>query len=130
MQRRVVYGLVAIGAAAISFTAAAARPDGSEEHPAVDGAALFGLKGCATCHDGPDSTSFVDAGPSLAAASSWAGDRIEGASAHEYLKQSMRNPSAFISPAYRPNGGPTDDMPLLQLSDDEIDTLVGYLLDR
>ena len=40
----------------------------------------------------------------------------------------MRSPSAFISPAYRSTGGPSVGMPLLRLSDEEIDTLVDYLL--
>jgi hypothetical protein len=62
--------------------------------------------------------------------SSWAGDRVDGLSADAYVEQSMRSPSAFISPEYRPAGGPNDGMPVLQLSDDEIDALVAYLLGR
>ncbi len=38
----------------------------------------------------------------------------------------MRNPSAFISPRAMPGVS----MPLLQLSDDEIEALVDYLLAR
>ena len=73
---------------------------------------------------------MIGAGPSLADAPSWAGERIDGVSAEEYLEQSMRSPSAFISPVYRPIGGPSDGMPLLQLSDTEIAALVDYLLAR
>ena len=75
-------------------------------------------------------TSMIGAGPSLADAPSWAGERIDGVSAEDYLEQSMRSPSAFISPLYRPIGGPSDGMPLLQLSDKEIAALVDYLLGR
>ena len=73
---------------------------------------------------------MIGVGPSLADAPSWAGERVDGLSAEEYVEQSMRNPSAFISPVYRSSGGPNEGMPLLQLSDDEIDALVDYLLAR
>jgi hypothetical protein len=73
---------------------------------------------------------MVGAGPSLARAATWASERVEGLSAEEYLEQSMRAPSVFISPAYRPIGGPNDGMPSLQLSDQEIAALVDYLLAR
>jgi mono/diheme cytochrome c family protein len=94
----------------------------------VDGEQLFHAKGCAGCHDGPSSTAFAGGLPSLAAASTWAGGRRAGMSAAEYLAESMRTPSAFISPAFTGAVGATTSMPLLQLSDDEIDALVQYLL--
>jgi mono/diheme cytochrome c family protein len=92
-----------------------------------DGAQLFRAKGCATCHDGPDSTAqFVDF-PSLADAPSWAGGRRAGMSAAEYIAQSIREPGAFISPAWV-GGGPTTAMPQLGLSEAEIAAVVDYLL--
>jgi mono/diheme cytochrome c family protein len=130
MSRAAVYAAVAAVAAAVSIVAAASRPDAGDEAWALDGASLFTAKGCASCHDGPDGTSMVGVGPSLADAPSWAGQRIDGVSAEDYLEQSMRSPSAFISPEYRPIGGPNDGMPLLQLSDREIAALVDYLLAR
>jgi mono/diheme cytochrome c family protein len=128
--RGVVYAAAALAAAALSVLAAVARPDGGEEAEALDGASLFRAKGCATCHLGPDTSPLVDVGPPLVASSSWAGDRVAGLSAEEYLEQSMRDPSAFISPALRPTGGPNEGMPTLPLSEDEIDALVEYLLSR
>jgi mono/diheme cytochrome c family protein len=130
IPRVAVYAAAAVAAAALSFAAAAVRPDDGDEATAPDGAALFAAKGCASCHDGPDRTSMIGAGPSLADAPSWAGERIDGVSAEDYLEQSMRSPSAFISPMYRPIGGPSDGMPLLQLSDTEIAAIVDYLLER
>lgn len=130
MSRRAGYAIAAIVAAVASFGAAAVRPNAESETAAFDGASLFGAKGCATCHDGPDGQSLTDAGPSLAAAATWAGDRIEGVSAASYIEQSMRSPAAFISPAYLSSGGWGVGMPLLQLSDDEIAGLVDYLLTR
>jgi mono/diheme cytochrome c family protein len=127
-RRGVVYAAAAVVAAALSVLATVARPDGGDEVEALDGASLFQVKGCATCHVGPDTNPVGEVGPSLAAVASWAGERVEGLSGEEYVEQSMRNPSAFISPDYRPTGGPDAGMPVLQLSDDEIDALVEYLL--
>jgi mono/diheme cytochrome c family protein len=129
-RRGVLYAGAAFGAAALSVLATVARPDGGDAAETLDGASLFQVKGCATCHLGPDTSPIVAVGPPLVAVSSWAGDRVDGLSAEEYVEQSMRSPSAFISPEYRPTGGPNDGMPVLQLSDDEIDALVGYLLGR
>ena len=45
--------------------------------------------------------------------------------AEEYLTQSIREPSAFISP--ESTGDAT--MPQLDVSDDEVEALIDYLLD-
>jgi len=91
------------------------------------GSDLFMSKGCAGCHNGPQSTARVPAGPSLASAADWAGERRRGVSAHAYLEESMVAPSAFISPDFSPNG-PTTVMPTLNLTTAEIDLLVDFLL--
>lgn len=123
------YAGAAALAAVTSFVAAAARPDDAGGGSALDGAQLFNVKGCAACHDGPDSAAMTDAGPSLASAWSWAGDRIEGVSGEEYVAASIRSPSAFISPSYTfAQGGPGGGMPLLRVSDGEIDAIVAFLL--
>jgi mono/diheme cytochrome c family protein len=92
--------------------------------PPLDGAALFRAKGCASCHTGPDSSANMSL-PSLARASDWAGERRPGLSATEYIIESIRTPSAFISPALTVDG---PAMPVLGLTDAEIDALVAYLL--
>jgi cytochrome c551/c552 len=107
------------------------RDDGSEPvraAPAFDGQTLFHAKGCATCHTGPTSTATMGEFPSLAAASSWAGSRRAGMSAEEYLDESIREPWAFISPAFHASGGPTTAMPELGLSEAERDAVVDFLL--
>ena len=68
--------------------------------------------------------------PSLADAPAWAGERRQGMTAEEYLRESIASPGAFISPAFRPGGGPTTGMPQLRLAADEIDALVEFLLHR
>lgn len=99
-----------------------------EGDPAKVGATLFQVKGCASCHNGPDSKSRVHGIPPLTDASDWAGDRRPGMSAADYLAESMRTPSAFISPEFGGGFGPMTGMPDLNLSDAEIAALVAYLL--
>jgi len=94
-----------------------------------DGAQLFTAKGCASCHMGPDSTTrpVVDF-PSLIDAGGWAGERIEGVAARDYLVQSIAAPSAFTAPGFDGGFGPAGGMPDLLLTSEEIDALVDYLL--
>lgn len=96
--------------------------------PVSIGATLFQVKGCASCHNGPDSNSGIHGVPPLTEASAWAGDRRPGMSAADYLAESIRTPSAFISPAFRSGFGPMTGMPDLNLDDVEIAALVAYLL--
>ena len=95
---------------------------------AVSGADLFQAKGCATCHNGPDTQARIAVGPPLDRAPEWAGQRRPGMTAAAYLAESIERPAVFISPAFHGDGGPTTGMPELVLSDAEIDALVAYLL--
>lgn len=106
------------------------EPSATSAMVTLDGAALLQAKGCATCHDGPDSSAPIGAGfPSLADASAWAGDRRPNLSAVEYLSESIREPWAFMSPEFSPgNSGPTNAMPALELSEAEVSAIVEYLL--
>jgi mono/diheme cytochrome c family protein len=128
----------AIGAAVLALITIVTWDRGAQEAGAVvsttvagggiaDGAQLFRAKGCATCHDGPDGRAGFDEFPSLADAPSWAGDRRAGLSAEEYIAQSIREPGAFISPAWV-GGGPVTAMPQLGLTEAEIAAIVDYLL--
>lgn len=95
---------------------------------AADGAQLFQAKGCASCHDGPESSAAIGGFPPLVDATAWAGERRPGLSAADYLAESMRTPAAFISPAFSSAVGPTTAMPDLNLDESEIAALVTYLL--
>lgn len=117
----------ALVAGAASLVATVARP-AVDDVGALDGAALFVDKGCATCHDGPRSTAMIEVGPPLDEAAAWAAARVPGQDAPGYLAASMRDPAAFISPAFAGGVGPTTAMPQLELSDAEIEALVAYLL--
>lgn len=99
---------------------------------APDGEQLFTVKGCSACHVGPDSTAAAYSSfPPLDTAAQWAGDRQPGIGAQDHLAQSMVAPDAFISPVFRPGqAGPTGAMPVLTLTAEEVDSLVGYLLEQ
>lgn len=80
------------------------------------------LLGCSTCHslDGTDNV-----GPSLMGISDRAGDRVNGLSAEDYIRNSIIAPSAYLVAGYN------DSMPTLyaeQLTQEEIDDLVKFLL--
>ena len=125
-------GAALAGAAAVVSLAAAAfgwssHPGLADQPVALDGASLFVTKGCATCHTGPDSRAMMGEFPDLSDARAWAADRRPGLGAEEYLAESIREPWAFISPEFVPNG-PTIGMPALGVAQAEIDALVTYLL--
>jgi cytochrome c551/c552 len=127
MLRAAIYAAVAVLAATMSLVTALVRPSEAST-AAADGAALFQVKGCATCHEGPGTATMMGIGPSLAHAGDWASTRVAGMSAPDYLAQSMLQPSAFISPAWAGPDGPTTGMPQLQLSDEDVEALVRFLL--
>jgi mono/diheme cytochrome c family protein len=117
---------VALGAAAFGWTS---HP-GAAREPPLDGASLFHAKGCATCHTGPGPRPAAGGDfPDLSDAPEWAGERRPGMDAAEYLAQSIREPWAFISPAFTGGSGPTTGMPGLGVSEAETDALVAYLLE-
>jgi mono/diheme cytochrome c family protein len=103
--------------------------DGTAASPAVtlDGAELFHAKGCAECHDGPASDSPIGIGPSLRAAAVWAGTRIPGTSAEDYVRRSVVAPQAFRSPLVSDG---SFEMPTITVSAEELDALVAYVLAR
>jgi cytochrome c5 len=96
----------------------------------LDGAAVFVAKGCAVCHDGPDTSAMGHGFPSLAHAPEWAGTRDPSLTADEYLRQSVLEPGVYISPEFRGPIGGTDAMPRLNVSEDELDALVDHLMHR
>lgn len=129
MPRAAIFAAVAVLAAALSLVTAFVRPSEADTAAPVGGELLFNVKGCATCHQGPGTATMMGVGPSLADVPDWASTRVEGMSAHDYLVQSMLQPSVFISPEWGGPSGPTTGMPQLQLSEDEVEALVQFLLD-
>lgn len=78
---------------------------------------------CNTCHSLEPDVTLV--GPSLANIGSEAGNRVEGQSAEEYLRESVTEPDAYVvegfSPGIMPNTYGT------QLTEQQINDLVAYL---
>ena len=72
-----------------------------------------------------DNTPSMEIGPSLIGLSERAGDRIPGLSAAEYVEQSIRHPQAFTAPGYEMSAGA---MPTFSLTDEEVESLVEFLL--
>jgi hypothetical protein len=123
-------GAIILGVASIIGWGSTSSPTVAPSSPSteLDGAALFRAKGCSSCHDGPDTSSFIDGFPDLSNVASFAGSRVPGISAEDYVAESIEQPGAFISPAFDGGVGPTAFMPTLDVSGAEIDALVAYLL--
>ena len=120
--------LAALGAllALAAIVVATRNVEGSDAAAPLSGASLFAAKGCASCHVGPASSSSTGLGPPLVGAASWASERRPGLGAEEYLAESIRRPDAFISPARTSDA----TMPRLDVTDEELDRLVAFLLGR
>lgn len=82
---------------------------------ALDGRSLFLAKGCAGCHQRGD-LGQLQIGPNLTGL----GERAT----EEYVRQSIRDPQAFLVEGYQ-----SIDMPTLRLTDAELDVLVEFLLE-
>lgn len=121
---RLVAGAIATVVGVGGWVASATVGADEDGGPAtLDGATTFRLRGCASCHIGPSATPSMEVGPPLDDAATWAGERRPGVDAAEYLEESLRSPAAYIA------SGSMFGMPLLPLTDEEIDALVTYLLD-
>lgn len=102
---------------------AASPPDAT----VLDGAVVFRTKGCASCHAAKGTMPPYQFGyPDLTDADAWAGGRRAGLSGEGYIRESVRDPNAVLSPAYR--GTSPSPMPTLPLSDAEVDAVIAYLL--
>jgi len=80
--------------------------------------------GCVTCHSMEEGVTLV--GPSHAGVGSRAGTLVAGMSAEEYLKESIVEPNAHIVDGFSP--GVMYQNYAKELSDEQIDALVAYML--
>ncbi|HEU5111669.1 MAG TPA: cytochrome c, partial [Acidimicrobiia bacterium] len=97
------------------------QPEAEVADP-IEGRTIFLTKGCTGCHsrEGDSETGFV--GPDLTGLADRAGNRVEGLSAEEYVRQSVLDPQAYIVDGYG------SQMPVLPVDAEELDALIGYLL--
>ncbi len=137
---RSIAELAAYGTLAALFVAASLNPatgnpansaatsSGSDHQPAPSvtsarGALLFATKGCVGCHTHASlPNARMQVGPDLTHLADRAATRVAGLDARGYVRQSIREPGAYRVPGY------TATMPDLGLSDEEIESLVTFLL--
>lgn len=80
--------------------------------------------GCITCHSLEPGTVIV--GPSMAGIASRAESRVSGLSAGDYIRQSILEPDAYVVEGFDP--GVMVQVWEEELTDEQIDSLVSYLL--
>jgi cytochrome c551/c552 len=91
----------------------------------ASGAQLFLAKGCVGCHEAPGHRGTISVGPALTGLRERAGGRVPGLGADAYVRQSVRQPQAYVVPGFEDG---SVRMPTLAVSDAELDALVDYLL--
>jgi mono/diheme cytochrome c family protein len=103
--------------ASVPSDSQAGTPAGSP----AKGQALFTAQGCAACHSTGSNTVV---GPGLEGVGTRAGTRVEGLGADAYIKQSIRDPGAFLVPGFN------NLMPTIysSLPDSDLNDLAAYLL--
>ena len=103
-----------------------AAPEEGED-PVAAGRQIFTSTGCNACHTLADADATSEVGPNLDELANVAEDREARLSAEEYVEEAIVDPPAFVV-----KGFSGDTMPGNygdQLTPEEIDTLVKYLLD-
>ncbi len=128
-------GLTAVAGAAslalaavtvVAWSSGDGNPSPSGPAMVASGTELFRSKGCAVCHDGPDSESSFDVGPDLTELALVAPSREPGLSTEDYVRRSITSPDDLIVPGFNADG--MSSMPTLPLSAAEVEALVEYVL--
>ena len=103
----------------------AACSGGGGGSPADAGKAFFASSACPACHTLTGVPNAVGPlGPNLDGIATTAGTRKPGMSAEAYIRESIQNPEAFISPGFTA----PSSMPAGQATGKDLDNLVAYLL--
>ena len=101
------------------------QTNGSVADAPDQGQRLFLAKGCSGCHTLEGVAETASVGPNLSSLRELAGERIPGVSGPDYVRQSLREPQAFIAPGFEAS---FVNMPTLKLSDSEVQSLIELLL--
>ncbi|MCC6617230.1 MAG: cytochrome c [Anaerolineae bacterium] len=109
--------------------AAVSSPDAMHGDP-VRGSDIFhhGVNGsppCSTCHLTAQGMTGFSLGPNLAGVGERAATREDGVSALDYIRESILDPYAFITPGYRNIMYPDFAS---HFDDQDLDDLIAYLL--
>jgi cytochrome c oxidase subunit 2 len=94
--------------------------------PTAAGREIFTSAGCNACHTLDDADATAEVGPDLNELAGRAGDREPKLSAEDYVHESIVDPPAFVVKGYSGDTMPRNFAD--QLTPEEIDTLVKYLL--
>ena len=100
--------------------------DTGADETATAGRELFISTGCNACHTLGDANATAQVGPELDEVATVAEDREKGKSAEDYIRESIVDPAAFEVEGYSGTTMPGNYAD--QLTPEEIDTLVEYLL--
>ncbi len=91
--------------------------------------AAINTGGCTACHTIPGIPNAIgQVGPNLSNIGVDAATRREGYTAEEYIRESLKDPTAFTAPECPTGPCITGTMPVLQLNDAQIDAIVSYLI--
>jgi cytochrome c oxidase subunit 2 len=93
---------------------------------AAQGEQIFTANGCGGCHTFTDAGTQSEVGPNLDELAKAAGEREEGKSPEDYVREAITDPNAFVTEGFQQGIMPQDYEQ--QLSPEEIDALVEYLL--
>ena len=102
-----------------------AAPEGGED-PIAAGREIFTSTGCNACHTLDDADATAAVGPDLNELAAVAEDREPRSNAEEYVREAIVDPPAFVVEGYSGDTMPSNYGD--QLTPEEIDTLVEYLL--
>ena len=119
-----------VAASAVAWWPSATDPASRTPTALVTGRQVFLAKGCAACHTHPavDTDQEFRAGPDLGGLAETAATRVAGLSGEAYVRDSIRTPQAVLAPGYTDRMGPGSRMPILAVSERELDALVDFLL--
>jgi mono/diheme cytochrome c family protein len=117
-------------AAYVAFAAGKSGEDGGALAQAglagaTTGEQIYTAAGCGSCHTLGKAGTNSNVGPSLDDLASVAGEREQGTSAEDYMRQSLLEPDAFVVDGFQPGVMPSFEG---RLSDKQIQALTEYLL--
>ena len=118
-----VIGAVLTVALTLVWVVLLVSDDGENPVDSTSGQMVFLSNGCNACHTLNETPGNVQIGPDLTHVDALAGSRVDGLSAEEYIRQSLREPQAFVVSGFGPQ------MPTLSLSDAEVEALVELLVE-
>lgn len=118
------YEATALGDVELSEIAPVAELAAQSDDPVERGQIIYNNSGCGGCH-AIDGISVGAVGPALSQIATVAETRVDGYSAEEYLRESIRNPSAYLVEGY-------DDLMVKtfadSISESQFDDLIAFLL--